>query len=103
MPGLPPNDGTAPMGTLDEMRRELGEVGFSDVDGAVVGHSFEVPSAAEFWNGMKRTTAPIVLLQKRMGAAWAAVDAAVGAAMEERFGGAPRTVSMTANLAVASV
>lgn len=103
VPGLPPNDGTAPLGTLDEMRRELADAGFVGIETAEVTHSIEVPGASTFWGFMQRTTAPIVMMQKRMGAAWAAVDAAVSAAMTERFGDAPRTVSMAANMAVARV
>jgi len=63
-------------------------------------HLSEVPDMATFWSSMERTMAPIVLLRRKMGEAWAPVGARILASLSSRFGTGPQSLLMPALLGV---
>jgi SAM-dependent methyltransferase len=99
LPGLPFGQGAAPLGDEPSFAAELAAAGFVDVAVHAVTHPEPFPSMDEFWQSLQRTTAPIVLLRRRMGEpAWGALAAAVKADLVAKYGNDPGTAPMTALL-----
>jgi ubiquinone/menaquinone biosynthesis C-methylase UbiE len=66
---------------------ELASAGFSEVSVTSVSHTVKAPSADAFWASMQRSTAPVVLMRRKLGeAAWAPIAAAVQADLERTLG-----------------
>ena len=100
LPDLPFGKSKAPMGEADEILAEMAAAGFRDIHVESVAHSMEAPDMATFWGSMERTMAPIVLLRKKMGDAWAPVGARILASLSARFGTGPQSGLMPALLGV---
>jgi ubiquinone/menaquinone biosynthesis C-methylase UbiE len=100
LPELPFGKSKAPMGEVGEVLAEMTAAGFSDVHVESVAHSMEAADMAAFWSSMERTMAPVVLLRKRMGDAWAPVGARILASLSARFGTGPQSGLMPALLGV---
>lgn len=100
VPSLPRSDGNAPLGTLDEVVREMRDAGFSRVAAREVSHVAEVPSIGAFWEVSQRTTAPFALLAKKLGPGWAPIAQRVQEGLEARFGSGPQQIAMIANIGV---
>jgi ubiquinone/menaquinone biosynthesis C-methylase UbiE len=62
-----PQSGPAPLTSADEIRAEMAAAGFSDIDVIPTAHAIEVPDISTMWSGMRKTFAPIVLLEHKMG------------------------------------
>ena len=64
-------------------------------------HAMDAPSLAALWESMRRSNAPVELLERDLGTdRWATLQAGVLARLEERFGTGPQRVTMIANLGV---
>lgn len=100
LPDLQFGKSKAPMGEVDEVRSEMTAAGFHDVRVEAVAHSMEAPDMVSFWGSMERTMAPLVLLRKKMGEAWAPVGARILASLTSRFGSGPQSGRMPALLGV---
>ncbi len=103
MPGLPFGKNKAPLGDADEFAEELRAAGFTEIAVHPVTRSFPSGPVAEFWASMQRTTAPIVLLRRKLGeAAWEDLARGVKADLERTFGTAPISDAATALVGVAA-
>ena len=69
MPGLPFGKNKAPLGEADEMRGEMREAGFESITVYEIVHPNTAPTLAAWWSGMRRSLAPIVLLEDKLGKA----------------------------------
>jgi ubiquinone/menaquinone biosynthesis C-methylase UbiE len=98
MPGLPFGKSKAPLGEPDEMRDEMRNVGFESVSVHEIAYATNSPSLEEWWISMRRSLAPIVLLENKLGKA--AIDDLEGkilARLERMFGNGPQEAIMRAN------
>lgn len=97
MPGPPA--GSMPLSDAQGFAVELAQAGFADVTVKPVTHKMTLPSAEAFWTTVQRSTAPVVLLRRKLGeAAWAPISAAVQADLERRLGKAAVEDEVTAYL-----
>jgi SAM-dependent methyltransferase len=99
---MPPNDGTAPLGTPADFEKEMSEAGLTDISVREVTHGFDVPSSDEMWTSMQRSMAPVVMMKAKLGAGWAAIASAVADDMRAQLGTGSLRVDFIANLGVAT-
>jgi SAM-dependent methyltransferase len=97
VPTLPPNDGTAILGTLADLREAFAGSSFADVHAAEITMDFEAPSSDAMWAAMVRSTAPILMLSKRLGAQWPAIEASVRDELRRELGPGAIQFTMVAN------
>jgi ubiquinone/menaquinone biosynthesis C-methylase UbiE len=99
MPELPFGKSKAPLGEADEVRSELEAAGFSSVEVRTFVHPNTASSPGALWKSMERSTAPFVLLRRRIGEErWAEFSAKIQARLVERFGPGPLEVAPQALL-----
>jgi ubiquinone/menaquinone biosynthesis C-methylase UbiE len=99
MPELPFGKSKAPLGEANDFRAELEAAGFVSVDVRVVSHKNTAESPAAFWASMARSTAPFVLLRRRLGEErWSELSARIFERLTERFGPGPLDVEPQALL-----
>ncbi|MES2643298.1 MAG: class I SAM-dependent methyltransferase [Myxococcota bacterium] len=103
VPGLPPDDGRAPLGELDELSDALAAAGFRDI---TVSHAAHVlPYTGDpvgTWEVMTRSNAPVAMMREALPAElWARISEDVVAMLTERFVGAV-DLPLVANLGVGS-
>lgn len=99
LPDIPFGAGKGPLGEPDEFASELSAAGFADVKVTPYSHTLPGDTPAEVWSQCQRTTAPIVLLKRKLGEArWAEVTQGVVGRLEAEYGTAPVTISTTAYL-----
>jgi ubiquinone/menaquinone biosynthesis C-methylase UbiE len=90
MPELPFGKSKAPLGEPEDFRAELEAAGFTSVDVRVVSHKSTAQSPTTFWASMAKSTAPFLLLRRRIGEErWAALSDGILARLNERFGPGP--------------
>jgi SAM-dependent methyltransferase len=95
-PGAPKaGEQELPLTTEDACRAEMGAA-FRDVEVRRVPHVQRYDSAAELWEALQRTMAPIALMKKMMGERWPAVAEVAGAAIGDVLGGGAVEITMTA-------
>lgn len=100
MTGAPPApEMPSPLVTVEACKAEM-SAAFSDVEVHDVRTVQHAPSADALWESMSRTLAPVVLMKRRLGDAFAPVDAAARAAVRRAVGGGPAEVTLTAHLTV---
>ncbi len=100
-PDLPFGDGKGPLSDPDEFKGELTAAGFRDAAVHTVTHPLTVPSLVEFWGLVQRTTAPVVLLRRKLGEErWAEVSRGVFDRLRNALGARPVTTSGVARLGV---
>jgi ubiquinone/menaquinone biosynthesis C-methylase UbiE len=91
LPSMPFGDGKGPLSDPDDLRRELSQAGFTRVEVREVTHAFEMPSIEALWASMRRSLAPLVLLEHKMGTeAFAPIAAGMERRLTERYQGAQR-------------
>ena len=96
LPDLPFGDGKGPLSDPADLRRELETAGFREVEVVERTHAFEEPSIEALWASMRRSLAPVVLLEHRMGAeAFAPIGAGILRRLQERYSG-PQRIEMPA-------
>jgi SAM-dependent methyltransferase len=100
MPGPPAPPRPMPLVDPHTCVEEMTAAGFVDVQVHEHVSSFDVPSIAEFVEGMVRTNAPVVLMRRRLGDAWPDIQTRLREGLEARFGPGPQRVEMPANLTV---
>ncbi len=99
LPDIPFGSGKGPLGEPDAFAAELRAAGFMDVSITPVTHTMSGEAPAQFWEQSQRTTAPIVLLKKRLGEAeWGRVTSGVVQRLESEYGTGPVDVTTTAYL-----
>jgi len=80
---------------------EMEAGGFADVVVHTCVNEFDAPEPAAFWDSMVRSSAPLVMLRKKLGeAAWATQAEKAKAFLAERLAGAPSKLGAKALLAV---
>jgi SAM-dependent methyltransferase len=100
LPNMPFGDGKGPLSDPEDLRRELAQAGFVNVDVVERTHAFEMPSIEALWASMRRSLAPLVLLEHRLGAdAFAPIAKGMERRLCERYTGAQR-IEMPAWLGV---
>jgi hypothetical protein len=101
LPDLPFGDGKGPLSDPDEFRGEMTAAGFRDAAVHTVTHPLTIPSLVEFWGVVQRTTAPVVLLRRKLGEeCWAEVSRGVFDRLRSTLGDGPVTISGAARLGV---
>jgi ubiquinone/menaquinone biosynthesis C-methylase UbiE len=99
MPELPFGKSKAPLGEADEFRAELEAAGFSSVEVRTVVHGEIAPGPPALWKSMERSSAPFVLLRRRLGEArWSDLSEKIQSRLLERFGPGPLEVAPQALL-----
>jgi SAM-dependent methyltransferase len=101
LPSLPVGGSQAPLASAGDFRAEMEAAGFTEVDVIETSHAIEAPSLVALWESMRRSNAPVALLECGLGAAeWTALQDSVLAKLHDRFGPGPQRVTMIANLGV---
>lgn len=101
MPELPFGKSKAPLGEAEEVRAELEGAGFGSVRVELVKHADTAESPAAFWRSMERSTAPFVLLRRRLGEErFGALSEQLLAGLVERFGPGPLVVETQALIGI---
>jgi len=99
LPDIPFGAGKGPLGDPEEFARELSDAGFVDVSVTPRTHSLPADAPREVWASCQRTTAPIVLLKRRLGdAKWTEVTSGVVERLEAQYGTGPVDITTTAYL-----
>ncbi len=99
LPGLPFGRGKAPLGDPEEFTREMTDAALREVAIHTITHSLTAPSLSEFWSLVQRTTAPVVLLRRKLGEErWAEVARGVFDRLRSTFGEGPIESLFTAYL-----
>jgi ubiquinone/menaquinone biosynthesis C-methylase UbiE len=101
LPANAPQPGSAdmPLSTAELCKSEM-SAAFADVEVHRIVHVQTAASADDLWASLKRTMAPIVLMQRNLGAKFAAVDAAAGSAIRSAAGAGQVALEMPAWLSV---
>jgi hypothetical protein len=101
MPELPFGKSKAPLGEPEEMQAELEAAGFGSVRVEVVSHADTAKNPRTFWESMARSSAPFVLLRRRLGEErFSALSEQIYERLVERFGTGPLTVEPQALIGV---
>jgi SAM-dependent methyltransferase len=99
LPDIPFGSGKGPLGDPADLSQELAAAGFVDVQVTPITHSLPGEPPREIWDRSQRTTAPIVLLKRRLGdAKWAEVTSGVLERLEAQYGTGPVSIVSTAYL-----
>ena len=99
LPNVPFGDGKGPLSERDDLQREMSEAGFA-VEIVERTHVMEMPSIDIAWDGLRRSFAPLRLLEHKLGPVeFARVAAGIEQRLFARFSG-PLHTSMTAWLAL---
>jgi SAM-dependent methyltransferase len=99
LPEIPIGAGKGPLGDPDEFAAELSAAGFVEVQVTPQTHLLPAAPAREIWAQSQRSSAPIVLLKRRLGEAkWADVSSGVAARLEAQYGTGPVEITTTAYL-----
>jgi SAM-dependent methyltransferase len=100
LPDLP-TGGNAPLRDADEFTREMAQAGFGQVTIHTISHTVSTPSLADYWEKVQRSTAPVVLLRRRLGEErWAKVAAGVFEQLNSALGDGPVNERYTMHLGV---
>jgi SAM-dependent methyltransferase len=99
LPDIPFGAGKGPLGDPGEFAGELRAAGFVDVKVTPQTHTLPGDTPRGVWAQSQRTTAPIVLLKRRLGdAKWAEVTAGVVERLEAEYGTQAVAITTTAYL-----
>jgi ubiquinone/menaquinone biosynthesis C-methylase UbiE len=89
LPNMPFGDGKGPLSDPEDLQRELSEAGFTRVEVVERTHAFDVPDADALFASMRRSLAPLVLLEHRLGSeAFAPIAEGMQRRLRERHPGA---------------
>ncbi len=89
LPNMPFGDGKGPLSDPEDMRRELSDAGFTNVEVVESVHAFDMPDIDALWASMRRSLAPLVLLEHRIGTeAFAPIAAGMQRRLREGYRGA---------------
>lgn len=101
LPGLPFGRGKAPLGDPEEFTREMTDAALREVVIHTITHSLTAPSLSEFWGLVQRTTAPVVLLHRKLGEErWTEVARGVFDRLRSMLGEGPIELLFTAYLGI---
>jgi SAM-dependent methyltransferase len=98
LPQLPKGDPRGPWSDPETLRAELSEAGF-EAEVRRLDHVWVSESLEAFWDTMRRSFAPLVLLEHRMGAGFGAVAGVVQARLLAKHGPGEVRMNMPAWLA----
>ncbi|HEX9399633.1 MAG TPA: methyltransferase domain-containing protein [Anaeromyxobacter sp.] len=100
LPGFPLAGGRPPLGDPAEIRAELGAAGLNDVQVEEVTVAHEFASMHDAWTSIARSTAPLALLRRRLGAdASRELEGKILQDLVARFGSGPVPFDAVAYLA----
>jgi hypothetical protein len=89
LPDMPFGDGKGPLSDPDDIRSELSAAGFTRVEVVEHIHSFDRPDIDALWASLRRSFAPLVLLEHRIGSeAFAPIAARMQKRLRDRHQGA---------------
>ncbi len=89
LPDMPFGDGKGPLSDPDDIRSELSAAGFARVEVVERIHSLDMPDIDALWASLRRSLAPLVLLEHRVGSeAFAPIAAGLHRRLRERYQGA---------------
>ena len=101
MPEVPFGKSKAPLGEPEELRAELEGAGFGSVDVRTFSHKVTASSTTAFWISAARSTAPLVLLRRRMGEErWSSLSADILERLTARLGPGPLDIEPQALLGI---
>jgi ubiquinone/menaquinone biosynthesis C-methylase UbiE len=101
MPELPFGKSKAPLGEPEEVQAELEAAGFGSVRVEMVSHAETAPDPRRFWESMARSSAPFVLLRRRLGEErFGALSEQIYERLVARFGSGPLTVEPQALIGI---
>jgi ubiquinone/menaquinone biosynthesis C-methylase UbiE len=101
MPEVPFGKSKAPLGEPEDLRAELEGAGFESVDVRTVSHKVTASNTTAFWISMSRSTAPLVLMRRRMGEErWSSFSASVLERLTARFGSGPLDIEPQALMGI---
>lgn len=101
LPALPFGEGKAPLSDPAEFSHEMSVAGFQEVTVHTLKHSVVTSTLSEFWRKAQRSTAPIVLLRRRLGKErWDEVANGVSHRLQEAVGDGPVEDVCTVHLGV---
>jgi len=99
LPDIPFGSGKGPLGDAEEFTRELQSAGFDAVKVSAHTHTLPGDVPSEIWAQCQRTTAPIVLLKRRLGEArWQEVTHGIVSRLEAEYGTGRVDMTTTAYL-----
>ena len=99
LPALPFGQGKGPLSEPADIQGEMGQAGFASVDVQERVLVVPAPSLADFWGGVERTMAPMVLLRRKLGEAkWQEVAAGVVGRLRAHVGDGPFDLQLRALL-----
>jgi SAM-dependent methyltransferase len=93
---MPPGEPPLPQGlsSVEDCRREMQDAGFVDVEVIELSDAFEAQSFEELWRWFPSTCAPLALMQDRMGARFAEIEATLRERALATVGPGPQRVEM---------
>jgi SAM-dependent methyltransferase len=87
------------LGSPDEVRAELSGAGFGGIEVHELRHDLAMPSAAEYWRSLERSTPPMLAARATVSPArWAGLSAEITALVDARHGTGPFRVELVALL-----
>lgn len=102
LPDLPFGKSKAPLSGLEELRDEMRYAGFETVQVHELAHTVVSPSLDAWWISMRRSMAPLVLLEHKLGTpAFDELAEKIVARIKDKVGPGPQEVIMRANAGVA--
>ena len=103
LPDLPLSGGKMPLADADEFADEMAAAGFDRVRIETVDHTVVDPSVDAFWTKTQRSTAPLVLLRRRLGEErWDQLSDEIVARLQESHGDGPVEERYVAHLGIGS-
>jgi SAM-dependent methyltransferase len=100
VPDLPFGGAKRPLGDAAEIRTEMTEAGFRDVEVCEITHTLDSPSVDQLWTVLERSTPPIRAVREKVGPErWPEVVERLLDELHAKWGTGPQGVPMIANLA----
>ncbi|WP_426751419.1 class I SAM-dependent methyltransferase [Myxococcus sp. Y35] len=100
MGAKPSQPGAVPLSDPDSCQREMSGAGFADVSVHEVEGHIDYPSTAAMVDATTRSSAPVVLARKALGARWDELLWAMHEHAQSELGSGPQRVTLTAYLTV---
>jgi SAM-dependent methyltransferase len=102
LPGLPlGSGGPPPLGTPDEIRREMSAAGFASISVENVVHELTASSFEAFWTVMVRSNAPLVLIRHKVGEErWQSLGPKIHDRLHQMLGDGPLVIGRGAYFGV---
>ncbi len=101
LPDLPFTEGQSPLGDPRDFAREMAAAGFREVAIHTITHTLIAPSLREYWGVVQRTTAPILLVRRKLGEeGWSEFTRRLHERLRDQIGEGPVETLSAAHLGV---